>query len=471
MDKRIKTVWALSLILAAVATGVQTYFLYTQYEYVVDACMEERGTEILQLCDREHEIRKSEKKVSTSFFIQRNSHTTLIPGEADMVSNHQAMKMQFNYHDSVDVQENVRRDTIAMRLNFDSSIPEGNLQKGIAQAITERHTPFRYNLLDSLLGWKYRIEEWANAEGDTAKYYVSHIEKSGRALDPSIRVYYAYSPLEKKGVVIEADIPVQPVFKRMAIQLGLSMTLILILILCLFFQIKTILMQKKISELREHFVNTMIHELKRPVQALKTFLSFLNNEELIRDREAARGIIQDSLFETNNLSAYLNKLRDIIKADSGGTPLEKSAFDINELADTVVRFAQASAPKPVHISVHSSLEEAVEADRVHLACTLSNLIENSIKYSGSEVSIVLDTEIENNVLVISISDNGIGIPVSEQERVFNKFYRASNLPDKSMPGLGLGLSYVRLVAEAHRGSVSLYSNPGHGTTVTLRIPQ
>ena len=102
---------------------------------------------------------------------------------------------------------------------------------------------------------------------------------------------------------------------------------------------------------------------------------------------------------------------------------------------------------------------------------VSNLLENAVKYSGSTVHITITCTVEHHRLVLSVADNGIGIPVNEQNRVFDKFYRSASLPDRTVPGIGLGLSYVKLLAEAHHGTVTLSSQPGQGTTVILCIPQ
>src|SRR3712207_2953963 len=97
----------------------------------------------------------------------------------------------------------------------------------------------------------------------------------------------------------------------------------------------------------------------------------------------------------------------------------------------------------------------VTADPVHISNIVSNLIENAVKYSGTSVHILVDCALHDHRLMIKVADDGIGIPTSEQLRVFDKFYRSGNLPDKTLPGIGLGLSYVKLLVEAHRGTVSL----------------
>ena len=113
----------------------------------------------------------------------------------------------------------------------------------------------------------------------------------------------------------------------------------------------------------------------------------------------------------------------------------------------------------------------VTADPVHIANIISNLIENAVKYSGSSVHILISCVLHDHQLTLKVADNGIGIPASEQARVFDKFYRSSNLPDRSLPGIGLGLSYVKLLVEAHRGTISLTSQVDKGTTLEIHIPQ
>jgi two-component system phosphate regulon sensor histidine kinase PhoR len=278
--------------------------------------------------------------------------------------------------------------------------------------------------------------------------------------------------LENWGIFIDVQLPTQPVFYRMGIQLFVSVGLTLLLIVCLIFQVKTILKQRKVNEIRENFVNTMVHELKRPVQTLKTFVSFLNDRQMRSDAETTEQVVRDSMFELDNLSAYLHKLKDMLQADSETTSLQISGFNLQDLVEKVIRLTHIPSGKGVTISpVYETDELNVEADPIHLANVLSNLIENAIKYSGNKVDIEIKVGRTKRKLWISVKDNGIGIPITEQDRVFTKFYRGNNIPDKTIPGIGLGLSYVKLIIEAHQGTINLNSLVGEGTTVTIYLPQ
>ena len=109
---------------------------------------------------------------------------------------------------------------------------------------------------------------------------------------------------------------------------------------------------------------------------------------------------------------------------------------------------------------------------MHLANIVCNLLENAVKYSVEAVTIRIDYRMcEDGMLQITVADNGFGIVKADQRYVFDKFYRSDAVKDQAIPGIGLGLSYVRLLVEAHGGTVALESTEGAGTTFTLLLPQ
>jgi two-component system phosphate regulon sensor histidine kinase PhoR len=486
MEKRIKFVWILSLLSALLVIGVQWYWVYNQYLHVIDTYCEEIAGLTLQAGDEEYKLRKSDKP-AMSYIVQkklthRNDETGDVSNldlslsigkmdtlKIDSLARPPVTRMYTGLDSLVKAQNNESR----IYFYFDGSMPDDALHVGLNRAMTENFSiPFDRTRLDSLLSVfipdiSYSIMPWEEAGA-----YRSHWEKTGGLLHPKLDVRYAYSPLEQKGVIIRIAVPSQPLFKRMAVQLILASGLILLLTCCLVFQINTILRQQKLGEQRENFVNTMIHELKRPVQTLKTFVAFLGDREMRTDEVTTRQVAQDSMFELDNLSAYLNKLRDMLRTDNEATPLHITRFDLRELMEKVARLTPVPAGKTVKLSTVCEPETLwVEADPVHLANILSNLIENAVKYSGQEVSIELKAVRKDRELRLSVTDNGIGISPAEQKKVFMKFYRGTNLPDKNIPGLGLGLCYVKLIAEAHQGKVSLHSCSGKGTVLTLCLPQ
>lgn len=300
------------------------------------------------------------------------------------------------------------------------------------------------------------------------KEKVTHL---GTSLFPVLQVDYPYNPMKFEQVRVQVQILPHALLLRMGGQLLGSLLLILLLAFCLLFQIKTILRQRRIDEMRKNFVNTMIHELKRPVQTLKTCVAFLSHRELCADPQAMEEVIHDSRAGLDNLSAYLQKLRDMTRADDGQAQLTVTTFRLREAVDKLVLLQQSATDKQTNFEVRIDPSLTVRADRLHFSNIISNLLENAVKYSGDAVHIVIEAAVTDARLTLSVADNGIGIPLAEQARVFDKFYRSASLPDPAVPGIGLGLSYVKLLTEAHRGTVTLRSRPGQGTTVTVCIPQ
>ncbi|MDR1556296.1 MAG: HAMP domain-containing histidine kinase [Tannerellaceae bacterium] len=465
MEKRIRIVWALSLVSALLVIGVQGYWLYNQYRYVVDAFSEELAQKVRLAGDKEYALREASGNASYRYIITKKM-------EAEKTDTLDSQRQQIFFM----LNRINGGESSVLNFTWDGKLPEDSLQAGIRRMFVNLDNPFRRERLDSILTTlipdiAYTIQDYPAA--DTTFRIASSWEKTGDLLHPQIRVPYLYNPLEQKGVWINLEIPPQPIFRRMAVQLALGCGLILLLTGCLVFQIKTILRQKKLGELRESFVNTMIHELKRPVQTLKTFVSFLGNKEMRSDEAVTGQVVHDAMFELDNLSAYLNKLKDMLRADSETTPLHITFFDLQELTEKVIRLTLLPAGKKVTLSAVYEPEPLppVEADPVHLANILDNLIENAVKYSGSEVAIEVRVCRSGRDFQLTVADNGIGILPNEREKVFDKFFRGSNLPDKQIPGLGLGLSYVKLITEAHGGAVSLSGGSGRGTSIHLSFPQ
>ena len=459
MERRIKIVWILSIVAMLLITAGQAYWLRNQYQYVNDAQIRDIYDCILQTAGKYDSIRVLQpKKVfngTNKFFYNLK---TYIDKEGVTTIN----EITFGA---------LVRDSFRIPMS-DKSVP--GLNSIIDLYKLEMDVPFALQQFDSLLTvnlggqvFDTRLE----VSKDTTYLWNPLLTRHGTLLHSYIEVNYPYNPLKRQSVMVKVNVLPHTVLIRMGWQLSGSICLIFLLGLCLLFQIKIILKQHRIDELRKSFVNTMIHELKRPVQALKMCVAFLNDKSLRIDEKAMDEVIHDSMSELDNLSAYLSKLRDMTRADDEHTQLSVRTFDIRETLEKLIRLYHTPEGKDVSIETHFSEETLVTADPVHVSNMISNLIENAVKYSAASVHIVVECLLHDHQLTIRVSDNGIGIPAAEQSRVFDKFYRGSNLPDRSLPGIGLGLSYVKLLAEAHHGTVFLSSQPGKGTEIEINIPQ
>ena len=267
-------------------------------------------------------------------------------------------------------------------------------------------------------------------------------------------------------------ISISPVIRRMAYTLLITMLLSFFLIFCLVYQILTIRKQRHIEAIRREFLHTMIHELKRPISTLKMCVSFIGNERMMQDEESKQRILASSHNELDNLTSYFSKLRDITFSDTEEIPLVKSRFALRGLMEECISKQNIPSDKDVRMEIVAEGDLEIQADRMHLANIVCNLLENAIKYSIETVAIRIDYRMrEDGMVQISVADNGIGVAKTDQRYVFDKFYRSESAKEKAIPGIGLGLSYVKLLVEAHGGRISLDSTEGEGTTFIIVIPQ
>jgi two-component system phosphate regulon sensor histidine kinase PhoR len=298
------------------------------------------------------------------------------------------------------------------------------------------------------------------------------MQTDGSIWQPVMKVSYPYDIFEGQQVVVTTAISVSPVIRRMAYTLLITVLLSLFLIFCLVYQILTIRKQRHVEAIRQEFLHTMIHELKRPISTLKMCVSFMGNERMMQDGESKQKILSSSYNELDNLTSYFSKLRDITFSDSTEIPLVKSRFSLRSLMEECIGKQNVPSDKDVKMEIVAGDDLEIRADRMHLANIVCNLLENAIKYSREAVTIRIDYRMrENGMVQITVADNGIGIAKADQRYVFDKFYRSESAKDKAIPGIGLGLSYVKLLVEAHGGSISLDSMEGEGTTFTIVIPQ
>ncbi len=491
MEQRIKIIWILSLASMLLIAAGQGYWLWNQCQYKNEELLRDVHARVLEAIALNDSVREQQPKMffTDSANISWGTNSFCIMDEDSLRSEKRYLYEYESYvtvrakklrMDSVRVSDIGSIDTLPLlyadTIRFRTADELGwGLDKYARKYVLQVDVPFTLQRFDSVLAaklpgvpFKTRL---CTTQEDSLFVCKDVVELKGSRLHPVVEILYPYNPFGWQQVQITVCPHLQTLLFRMGWQLVGSLLLILLLTFCLFFQIKTILRQRRIDELRRGFVNTMIHELKRPVQALKMCVAFLNDKTMRTDEQAMDEVVRDSISELDNLSAYLRKLRDMTRADDEQTQLSLSTFDLKPVVEKLICLQHVPAGKQVLFETRFTDNLLIVADPIHVANIIGNLIENAVKYSGSSVRILVVCELHSRLLTLKVSDDGIGIPVSEQGKVFDKFYRSSNLPDRSLPGIGLGLSYVKLLVDAHRGTVFLTSQVGKGTTIEITIPQ
>jgi two-component system phosphate regulon sensor histidine kinase PhoR len=332
--------------------------------------------------------------------------------------------------------------------------------------------PFQKERLDSILRSKgIMAQSITTTNTDTMVWHPS-MQPHTSIWRPVMTVSFPYDIFEGQQVVVKTAIGMSPIIRRMTYTLLITILLSFFLVFCLIYQILTIRKQRHIEAIRQEFLHTMIHELKRPISTLKMCVSFMGNERMMQDGESKQKILNSSHNELDNLTSYFSKLRDITFSDSEKIPLVKSRFALRGLMEECINKQNIPSDKDVRMEIVAEDDLEIRADRMHLANIVCNLLENAIKYSREAVTIRIDYRMrEDGMVQICVADNGIGIAKADQRYVFDKFYRSESAKDKAIPGIGLGLSYVKLLVEAHGGNISFDSTEGEGTTFTIVIPQ
>lgn len=354
-----------------------------------------------------------------------------------------------------------------------SSYPvQDMLQQALINARLDQDVPFRAAHLDSMLLAKgYNVNTQLVTEHDSLRWYPQLICHSSM-LHPSITVIYPYNTLNHKVAVVSCPIPLSDVVRRMLLTFIVIILVSVSLVTCLIMQIRTIAQQIKIDELRTNFVHSMIHELKRPITTLKMCVSGLENEKMSTDAATRSELLADSRSSLNDLSLCFSKLRDLSFSSVDQIPLSLSQFSLRQAVSEVFSKVIIPSHRSVRLLDASAADITISADRVHLVSILSNLVENAVKYAGDNISITVNyIVLPTHCVQITVADNGKGIPAPDLTHIFDRFYRGKAARHSDMPGIGLGLAYVKLLVNAHGGSIIAKSQTDKGSTFIINFPQ
>ncbi|MGB7448559.1 MAG: PAS domain S-box protein [Ornithinimicrobium sp.] len=228
----------------------------------------------------------------------------------------------------------------------------------------------------------------------------------------------------------------------------------------------------QLAALKNEFVATVSHELRTPLTSVVSFA------EMLRDpRSGPLTVAQDSLLvvidrNSQRLLRLIDDLLLVAKLESHTLPIFLGLVDLPDLVRQVVTEQQpTAAQKDVALDVRSTAGPRVRGDSVRLQQVFSNVVGNAVKYTpcGGSVVVTCDVQEADGFWLVSVADTGVGIPPEEVPHVFDAFFRASSAAGGAA-GTGLGLSITRLIVDEHHGSVIVESQPGVGTTMSVRLP-
>lgn len=273
---------------------------------------------------------------------------------------------------------------------------------------------------------------------------------------------YLHIYFPKKGIFL---------FHEMWGSLTISLTLMILIVVALMFMFKTILTQEKVAEMKNDFISNMTHEFKTPISTISLACEAMSDPDMVKDGTSVTPYVKMIYDENKRLSLLVERILQSAVIDRGELKLREEKMIINEVIHEVVQHAQfriQNSGGEIKLNLPSELIE-ITADRMHITNIITNLVDNAIKYSDKAPRIEICLKKENKKLLLSVKDHGIGIKKEHLNKIFDKLYRVPTGNVHNVKGFGLGLSYVKAIADLHNWNVVVRSKYGEGSEFTLVI--
>jgi two-component system, OmpR family, phosphate regulon sensor histidine kinase PhoR len=238
------------------------------------------------------------------------------------------------------------------------------------------------------------------------------------------------------------------------------------------YALSVIFKQKRLSEVKTDFINNMTHELKTPISTIALSSETLLKEDFSNDSDRLKRYAGIIYKENKRLENQVERVLNVAKMDKEKLKLNVSYFDVHEVvqeASDVFELNQSESGGKINLRLNAN-RSVIQADEVHIGNVIHNLLDNAIKYCERVPEITISTRNTSTYIVIDIEDNGIGIKRENLKMIFDKFYRVPTGNRHDVKGFGLGLYYVKLIIDSHKGKISVRSTYGQGTIFSIQLP-
>ncbi len=361
--------------------------------------------------------------------------------------------------------ELMKPSTIAR--NFTAFEIEEKLRKAFdANGIKDTRFEFAIASSVNLVSYEIKSKNFLNVVDDTVLnrtfIYILPV--------PSGSDYESLVPDERMMVIVPNVKHI--VFNQLRWMISGAVLFTLILCAAFYVTVSALLRQKKMSEIKNDFINNMTHEFKTPLATISLAVDALRNEKVIQDREKMgyfSGIIKE---ENKRMNKQVETILQAALMDRQEIQLNRKSIHVHEVIHAALenfhlQLVNKNGKAELELNAKDDL---ISADEVHFTNLISNLFDNAVKYSKENLLIKVFTYSTNKNIVIRIEDNGIGMGKETQKRIFEKFYRAHTGNIHNVKGFGLGLSYVKTMVDAHDGKIRVESTLGKGTTFFIEMP-
>lgn len=228
---------------------------------------------------------------------------------------------------------------------------------------------------------------------------------------------------------------------------------------------------KKSEAMRREFVANVSHELRTPITSIRSYAETLQDDDDISD-ETRRDFLSVIVTESDRMTKIVQDLLTLSRFDAGSIEFSFQRFSLEKSIDDVYNAMQMEAQRRNHhfsVNIKNELPE-IYGDKARIEQVLINMISNAFKYTGDGGVISIVAGVTGDSVWVSVRDNGIGIPEEDVPRVFDRFYRVDKARSREFGGTGLGLSIANEIVNRHNGKISLTSQLGKGTVITMSLP-
>lgn len=330
-----------------------------------------------------------------------------------------------------------------------------------------KNVKFEFAIInDQITGDQIESENFSNEYQDSAnnmRQIITITPESGSAME---------NLLPSEGLIVIVPHQNTIILKEITWFIVGSIIFTLIIITAFFLTLRTLLIQKKLGEIKSDFINNMTHEFKTPLATISLAVDALKNEKVVGDKEKTSyftGVIKE---ENKRMNKQVETILQAALLDKQEVQLNLKKLSANELIKNAVNNISLPVNErggKLEVNLDAA-KDMVMADDVHFTNFVNNLLDNALKYSKENPFIKLSTSNIGNLFKIKIEDNGIGMNKETLSRIFEKFYRAHTGNIHNVKGFGLGLSYVKTMVEAHKGTIKAESTLGKGSAFTISFP-
>jgi two-component system, OmpR family, phosphate regulon sensor histidine kinase PhoR len=322
---------------------------------------------------------------------------------------------------------------------------------------------YRYAVKTFFRGEEKTINESPEYNSIKRKKYKEypHVLYPNDIYEPQPNYLLVYFPKRSGYLLKSTGIMVIPTF----ILTGLLIAIFAYTILIIF-------RQKKLSQIKNDFINNMTHELKTPISTISLASQMLQDESLFNTPKTITHISQVISQESKRLSYQVEKVLQMAVFNEGRLKLRLREIGLNELVNNViVSFELRVKNKNGTLTTDlKAVDDKIHGDEVHITNVIFNLLDNAVKYSNEIPEILVSTESVRESVVLSVADKGIGIPKEHQDQIFERFFRVPTGNVHDVKGFGLGLSYVKKIVESHNGKIIVESVLHKGTKFSIYFP-